>query len=111
MRITLFLALILVGSLLAGVVLANSGQPAVQETQGFVTSTAMQVFGTATETDGIAVDMNDGYTIRFPPAPSPATDLGDLHGLVFGEYPRGPGLITYQKSAGFDMAGMAAPNQ
>jgi hypothetical protein len=34
MRITLFLALILIGSLLAGVVLADSGEPAVQENPG-----------------------------------------------------------------------------
>ena len=111
MRIILFLAFILIGSLLAGVVSADSGEPAVQETQGFVTSTAMQVFGTATETDNIAVDMNDGYTIRFPPAPPlPPTSV-----IYTGSYSENTladqGLISYQKAADFDTAGMAAPNQ
>jgi hypothetical protein len=111
MRITLFLALILIGSLTAGVVLADSGEPAVQETQGFVTSTAMQVFGTAAETDGIAVDMNDGYTIRYPPAP-PLPPTSVISTSSYSENTLADqGLITYQKTAGFDTAGMAAPNQ
>ena len=36
-----------------GVALADTGIPAVPETQGFTTSTAIQAVGTATETDSI----------------------------------------------------------
>jgi len=111
MRTTLFLALILAVSLMAGPVLADSGVPAVQETQGFVTSTAMQVFGMATETDSMAIEMNDGYTIRYPPAP-PLPPTSIIYTSSYSESTLADqGLITYQKAADFDTAGMAAPNQ
>ncbi|MBP1929030.1 hypothetical protein J2741_001577 [Methanolinea mesophila] len=111
MKFTLFMAALLMGSLMAGVVLADSGEPAVQETQGFVTSTAMQVFGTAAEIDSIAVDMNDGYTIAFPPAP-PLPPTSVIYSSAYSENTLADqGLVTYMKSADFDTAGMAVPNQ
>jgi hypothetical protein len=91
--------------------LPTAENPQSRRTQGFVTSIAMQVFGTATETDGIAVDMNDGYTIRFPPAP-PLPRTSVIYTSSYSENTLADqGLITYQKSAGFDTAGMATPNQ
>ena len=111
MRSTTVLAIFLLCTMLTGMVLADSGEPAVQETQGFTTSTAMQVFGTAAETDSIAMNIDDGYTVRFPPAP-PMSPTSVIYTSSYSENTLADqGLVTYQKTVGFDTAGMAAPNQ
>jgi hypothetical protein len=112
MRSTTVLAIFLVCTMLAGMVLAESGEPAVQETQGFVTSTAMHVFGTATESDSIVTDINDGYQAgEWDPAP-PMAPTSVIYSSSYSENTLADqGLVIYQKTIGFDTAGMAEPNQ
>jgi hypothetical protein len=112
MRSTLIPVIVLAGMMLAGIALADSGEPAVQETQGFVTSTAMHVFGTATETDSIVTDINDGYQNGgWDPAP-PMAPSSVIYSSSYSENTLADqGRVTYQKTVGFDTAGMAEPNQ
>ena len=111
MRLTLLLTFILAGLLLTVVVVADSGDPAVQETQGFTTSTAMQIFGTAAETDSIAMNIDDGYTIRYPSAP-PMAPTSAVYSSSYSENTLADeGYVWYQKTIGFDTSGMAVSNQ
>ncbi len=110
-RITLALFMILLVS--TGIVFADSGEPQVEETQGFVTSTVMQLFGTATETDSIATTINDGY-LADPdnePAP-PMSRLSVIYSSTYSEHTvADQGLISIAKTMKYDTAGMAAENQ
>ena len=47
------IAITLALCMFAGIALADSAVPQTEETQGFVTSTAMQALGTVTETDNL----------------------------------------------------------
>jgi hypothetical protein len=95
-----------------GVAFADSGEPQVEETQGFVTSTLMQLFGTATETDSIATSINDGYQAGgWDPAP-PMAPTSVIYSSTYSEHTiADQGLVSFAKSMKYDTAGMAAENQ
>jgi hypothetical protein len=109
-RISLIALLIVLLSI--GIAFADSGEPQVEETQGFVTSTLMQLFGTATETDSIATTINDGYQAgRWDPAP-PMAPTSVIYSSTYSEHTiADQGLVSFAKSMKYDTAGMAAENQ
>ncbi len=109
-RITLAVLMILLVS--TGVAFADSGEPQVEETQGFVTSTLMQLFGTATETDSIATTINDGYQAGgWDPAP-PMAPTSVIYSSTYSEHTiADQGLVSFAKTMKYDTAGMAAENQ
>ena len=94
-----------------GSAFADSGMPQVEETQGFVTSTLMQLTGTATETDSIATTIDDGYKAYWDPAPP----LGGYAFVYSGTYSEhtiaDQGLVSFAKTIKYDTAGVAAENQ
>ncbi len=93
-------------------VMADTGVPQVPETQGFVTSTIISAFGTATETDSIVSQIiNCGHC----GLPVPLPLFFDSHSAYTSSYTENTiadqGLITYTKGITADTAGMAAENQ
>ena len=109
-RITLTVLIILLVS--TGIAFADSGEPQVEETQGFVTSTLMQLIGTATETDSIATTINDGYQAGgWDPAP-PMAPTSVIYSSTYSEHTiADQGLVSFAKTMKYDTAGMAAENQ
>jgi hypothetical protein len=98
--------------LCTGLALADTGVPQVPETQGFVTSTIISAFGTATETDSIvSQNINCGWCGL--PVPLPLWYYS--HSVYTSSYSENTiadqGLITYTKGITTDTAGMAAENQ
>jgi hypothetical protein len=110
-RITLVALLIVLVS--TGIAFADSGVPQTEETQGFVTSTLMQLFGTATETDSIATTIDNGYKVY--PYWGPAPPMGGYSFIYSGTYSEhtiaDQGLVSFAKTMKYDTAGMAAENQ
>ena len=98
--------------LCSGLALADTGVPQVPETQGFVTSTAISAFGTATETDSIVSQIINCGECGLP-VPLPL--YYDSHAVYTGSYTENTiadqGLITYTKGITADTSGMAAENQ
>ena len=99
---------------LAAVTMADTGVPQVPETQGFITSTAIAAFGTATETDSI-VSQIIGNVYLNPGLPlDPPLDRYDT-AVYTSSYTENTiadqGLVTYAKTITADTAGMAAENQ
>jgi hypothetical protein len=108
-RITLIALLIVLVS--TGIAFADSGVPQVEETQGFETSTLMQLFGTATETDSIATTIDDGYKVYWDPAP-PMGGYSFIYSGTYSEHTiADQGLVSFAKTMKYDTAGMAAENQ
>ncbi len=98
--------------LCSGLALADTGVPQVPETQGFVTSTAISAFGSATETDSIVSQIiNCGECCL----PVPLHLWYDSHAVYTSSYTENTiadqGLITYTKGISADTSGMAAENQ
>jgi hypothetical protein len=109
-RISLIALLIVLLSI--GIAFADSGEPQVEETQGFVTSTLMQLFGTATETDSIATTINDGYQARGAVPAPPMTFDSVIYSSTYNEHTiADQGLVSFAKTMKYDTAGMAADNQ
>ncbi len=107
--------IILIGLLVVlvstGIAFADSGVPQVEETQGFATSTLMQLFGTATETDNIATTIDDGYKAYWDPAP-PLGGYSIIYSSAYSEHSiADQGLVSFAKTMKYDTAGMAAENQ
>jgi hypothetical protein len=113
MKVRIITITLLIFMVTAGVAFADSGEPQVEETQGFVTSTLMQLFGTATETDSIATTINDGYLadLNNTPAP-PISPTSVIYSGTYSEHTiADQGLVSFAKTMKYDTAGMAAENQ
>ena len=91
-----------------GIGMADPGVPQVPETQGFVTSTAMSVVGTATETDNI-VSQISGNQQGLPPAILPLYyEWETIYTSTYSENTiADQGLVGYTKSMSYDSAGAA----
>jgi hypothetical protein len=98
--------------LCTGLALADTGVPQVPETQGFVTSTIISAFGTATETDSIVSQI---ISCGYCGLPVPLPLYYDHHSVYTSSYAENTiadqGLITYTKGITTDTAGIAAENQ
>ncbi len=112
MKIRIILAVLIILFVSIGIAFADSGAPQVEETQGFVTSTIMQLFGTATETDSIATTINDGYQAGgWDPAP-PMIPESAIYSSTYSEHTiADQGLVSFAKTIKYDTAGIAAENQ
>jgi hypothetical protein len=111
MKIRIILTALLIILVATGSALADIGVPQVEETQGFDTSTLMQLIGTATETDSIVTTIDDGYTAYWPPAP-PLGGYGFIYSSAYSEHTiADQGLVSLAKTIAYDTAGMAAENQ
>jgi hypothetical protein len=109
LRISLIALLIVLVS--TGITIADTGVPQVEETQGFMTSTLMQLFGTATEMDRIVTTIDDGYKSYWDPAP-PLGAESTIYSSTYSEHTiADQGLVTIAKSMKYDTAGIAAENQ
>jgi hypothetical protein len=93
---------------------ADTGDPELAETQGFVSSTAISALGTVTETDSI-VNIIANYAGEYsePTLPYPlfATELAEYTSTYREETIADQGLVTYTKEMTTDTAGAAASNQ
>jgi hypothetical protein len=89
---------------LTGIVIADTGIYQVPETQGFVTSTASQVIGTATESDSIVWQLGDDNLT------APPLGIGVVIGTM--SYTENTiadqGLVTYTKGQSLDTANQVA---
>jgi hypothetical protein len=112
MKLRISLITLIIVLITTGVAFADSGEPQVEETQGFVTSTLMQLSGTATETDRIATTINDGYQNGpNPPAP-PMVPTSVIYSGTYSERTiADQGLVSFARTMKYDTAGMAAENQ
>ncbi len=113
MRIRITLIALTIVLLTVGVAFADSGEPQVEETHGFITSTLMQLLGTATETDSIATTINDGYEAGPWPWTAPPMAPGSvIYSSTYSEHTiADQGLVSIAKTMKYDTAGMAAENQ
>jgi hypothetical protein len=112
MKIRFILVVLMVVLATVGVAYADSGEPQVEETQGFITSTLMQLFGTATETDSIATTINDGYQITGADPAPPMIFNSVIYSSTYSEHTiADQGLVSFAKTMKYDTAGMAAENQ
>jgi hypothetical protein len=89
---------------LTGVAMADPGINAVPETQGIVTSTAVQAVGTVTETDAIV------WQLGFPAlAAPPLADGGKQYVMSYTESTiADQGLVSYAKGQSLDTANKVA---
>jgi hypothetical protein len=98
--------------LCTGLALADTGVPQVPETQGFVTSTMISAFGTATETDSIVSQI--ASMALFGPAFEPPLFFY-MDAVYASSYTENTiadqGFITYNKGITTDTEGMVAENQ
>jgi hypothetical protein len=106
-KLVLLAAIVLV--LCIGLATADTGEPQVPETQGFVTSTAMSAIGTVTETDSIVnIIANEGQ----PTLPFPLD--GPWSVIYTSSYTENTiadqGLVTYTKGMTTDTSGAATTN-
>jgi hypothetical protein len=94
-------------------VMADTGCPQVPETQGFDTSTAIQAFGTVTETDNVVniiVNYVDDTTGPVPYPLSLTTERAEYTSSYTEDTIADQGLVSYTKSMTTDTAGMATTN-
>ncbi|MBP1927738.1 hypothetical protein J2741_000285 [Methanolinea mesophila] len=111
MKIRIILTALLIILVATGGALADIGVPQVEETQGFETSTLMQLIGTATETDSITTTIDNGYTAYWPPAP-PLGGYSFIYSSAYSEHTiADQGLVSIARTVAYDTAGMAAENQ
>ncbi|MBP1929337.1 hypothetical protein J2741_001884 [Methanolinea mesophila] len=89
---------------LTGVAMADPGINAVPETQGIVTSTAVQAVGTVTETDSVV------WQLGFPNLAVPPLDAGDkMYVMSYTESTiADQGLVSYAKGQSLDTANKVA---
>jgi hypothetical protein len=93
--------------LLTGFALADSGVPQTPETQGFVTSTAMQAVGTATETDNLVWLMTNDGIDGLGGIPPLQPLYASIYSMTYSEDTiADQGLITYTKQGFVDTQGM-----
>ena len=111
MKIRIILTALLILLVSTGMVFADIGVPQVEETQGFDTSTLMQLIGTAIETDSVVTTIDNGYTAYWPPAP-PLGGYAFIYSSAYSEHTiADQGLVSIAKTVAYDTAGMAAENQ
>jgi len=93
--------------LLTGFALADSGVPQTPETQGFVTSTAMQAIGTATETDSLVWQItNNGVIGGLTDIPPLFPEVTAVYSMAYSEDTiADQGLVTYTKQGSVDTQG------
>jgi hypothetical protein len=110
-KIVLLTAIALV--LCTSFAMADTGDPQVPETQGFVTSTIMSAIGTVTETDNIVTIIANCGGPEHPPIPYPLGDTWD-HAEYTSTYTEDTiadqGLVTYTKGMTTDTAGVPTSN-
>ena len=112
MRIRITLIALTIVLVTVGVAFADSGEPQVEETQGFITSTLMQLLGTATETDSIATTINDGYEAGGWDHAPPMAPESVIYSSTYSEHTiADQGMVSFAKSMTYDTAGMAVENQ
>ena len=93
--------------LLSGIVLADSAVPQTPETQGFVTSTAMQAIGTVTETDNLVWLMTNEGVVGLPGIPPLDFEWASIYSMTYSEDTiADQGLVTYAKQGSVDTQGM-----
>jgi hypothetical protein len=108
-----FLIAAFVLALASGIACADTGCPQVPETQGFATSTIMQIMGTVTETDSIVSQITsltgtvNGQPSGVPPTPPLAFVDHEYYVDAYAEDTiADQGLVTYTKTLTTDTAGM-----
>ena len=93
--------------LFAGIALADSGVPQTPETQGFLTSTAMQAVGTVTETDNLAWLMTNDGIDGLAGIPPLQPLYASIYSMAYSEDTiADQGLVTYAKQGSVDTQGM-----
>jgi hypothetical protein len=93
---------------------ADTGDPQLAETQGFVSSTAITALGTVTETDSIVnIIANYAGELSEPVLPYPlfADELAEYTSTYNEETIADQGLVSYTKEMTTDTAGAVASNQ
>ncbi len=112
MKLQISLIALIIVILSTAVVFADTGEPQVEETQGFITSTLMQLYGTATETDSIAMAINDGYQAGWHDPAPPMGPGSVIYSSTYSEHTiADQGLVSIAKTMKYDTTGMAAENQ
>jgi hypothetical protein len=107
MKFKIIIAVTLALFMLTGIAIADSAVPQTEETQGFVTSTAMQAVGTATETDNLVWQItNDGVFNGLTDIPPLYYNAASVYSTAYTENTiADQGLVTYTKQGAVDTQG------